>query len=526
MALPRRVLLPRAFRAICSPRTLTVAGLFILMTGHAAVLADHLWHLDRFRTYWGPKAPSILHYCYAVSLFGLIPITWFLSRLRRAGWAAFTEIHPWLPVRAWIYFVFLAIALTSVAHAVNLFQYSEFLTRSFFETTLLACLDMWALLILFQPNVSTDRMARPWRFLDAALVNVVVTLLLMEGTVTLWARYSTSHLPIDATSIEANVALFRQEPYSRYFNFNLNSGGYHDDEFFTATEEDFVVALLSDSFGISVVPYAYTFATVAELRLQDALAHQYKRVAMHNFGIPGINMPEYAFLLHTEVLQTNPDYVVLCVFVGNDIRGFKPKKRMHYVFQNWRIWIVLKGALALWREKAQGGNILKIGRASQEDAAVPQYIHDPEKEPPTFSEGNFLNIESKLLEIANPLNPRTGRKYREFFDALAQFQSWLGNKLIVVVIPDEFQVNDELYTQILATKSSPIDYQRTYAQERIRAFCEKRGIPMLDLLPALRDANKEERVYHLRNTHWNARGNWIAGEAIAEFLLDHLSSSM
>ena len=244
-------------------------------------------------------------------------------------------------------------------------------------------------------------------------------------------------------------------------------------------------------------------------------------VAVHNFSISGSNLPEYAFLLHTEVLQTNPDYVVLCVFVGNDILGFKPKKRRHYVFQNWQIWIVSKGAFALWQEKARGGNIFNIGRPSRADEAVPQHIHDPEKEHQIFSAQNFLNIESKQLEIANPVNPRTGRKYREFSDALAQFQSWLGNKLIVVVIPDEFQVNDDLYAQILATKATPIDYQRTYAQERIRAFCDARGIPMLDLLPALREANKEEHVYHLRDTHWNARGNRVAGHAIAELLLKH-----
>ena len=52
---------------------------------------------------------------------------------------------------------------------------------------------------------------------------------------------------------------------------------------------------------------------------------------------------------------------------------------------------------------------------------------------------------------------------------------------------------------------------RDLPQRRIAAFLEQEGIPHLDLLPILRAAEPMEdgqlRLYHLRDTHFNARGN-------------------
>jgi hypothetical protein len=39
--------------------------------------------------------------------------------------------------------------------------------------------------------------------------------------------------------------------------------------------------------------------------------------------------------------------------------------------------------------------------------------------------------------------------------------------------------------------------------------------------PPLEDGNRH--LYHLRDTHWNARGNRLAGEALAEFLAPRLT---
>ena len=65
---------------------------------------------------------------------------------------------------------------------------------------------------------------------------------------------------------------------------------------------------------------------------------------------------------------------------------------------------------------------------------------------------------------------------------------------------------------------APLDYDRDHPQKAIARVCTARGIRFLDLLPALRRGDAEGRTYHLRDTHWNARGNRIAGESIGSWV--------
>ena len=58
------------------------------------------------------------------------------------------------------------------------------------------------------------------------------------------------------------------------------------------------------------------------------------------------------------------------------------------------------------------------------------------------------------------------------------------------------------------------------------AWLNAQGIPFLDLLPAARAvpamADGQRHLYHLRDTHFNVRGNQMAGEQLAKFLKDRL----
>jgi hypothetical protein len=50
-------------------------------------------------------------------------------------------------------------------------------------------------------------------------------------------------------------------------------------------------------------------------------------------------------------------------------------------------------------------------------------------------------------------------------------------------------------------------------------------VRVLDLLPALRAAERESRTYHLRDTHWNAHGNRVAGRELARALLAYAEAT-
>ncbi len=505
-------------RPLFHSRTLTAVCLALVPVGCALGLLSGWFHVEKYRTE-AVHGMSVLSFRYAASLFGLLPLGAFLVRLHQATGSVLAGIQSWLPLRAFVYFVFLALFATTIADVSGLFEQSRWLVARFFENALLACLGLWALLVLTRPALFLRQPTGVLRLLDIALANGVIILLLMEGSVSLWARYSSSRLSVDIFSTESILEKLRKEPHFRYFNFTFNSRGYHDTEFFRATEDDFVVALLADSFGVGIVPYDYNFATIAERRLRGTLGDRYGRVAVHNFGVPGIGMAEYAYLLDQEVLDTNPARLVLCVFVGNDIDGLGHGSRMRQSFLDWWVWDVTKRTLFFWLAKRERGAVGEIGAPVRPGGALPAYIHDPSKEPPSDSESIFLFVESRRFEVLNVRNRSVQKRYRAFFEALDMFQSRLGDRLLVVLIPDVFQVDDDLYRRILETKERPESYERDLPQQRIRAYAKEKGILVLDLLAALREAQADGRTYHLRNTHWNARGNRVAGQQIADFLM-------
>jgi hypothetical protein len=148
------------------------------------------------------------------------------------------------------------------------------------------------------------------------------------------------------------------------------------------------------------------------------------------------------------------------------------------------------------------------------------WLDQPLLEPGQFSADEFHRIEaSRALRIRE--GDRHGA-YTQLFRALAAMASAAGDiPFAVMLIPDQFQVDDDLW----ATVTSQLGVEgldREQPQARIRDWLRDNGVPVLDLLPIFRaspplpDSNRH--LYHLRDTHWNARGNQVAGEALARFL--------
>jgi hypothetical protein len=359
-----------------------------------------------------------------------------------------------------------------------------------------------------------SRSHRGWNFLDVALTNLIIVILGLECFLSLYIRVNPSPLFYESKYTVSRIDAHRMLPGQLYFNFRCNSQGYYDREFFRAGESDLVVAVITDSFGVGRVPYSYNFITLAESRIRDRFGEEFDRVAIHNFGIPCMEVAEYAHLLETEVLQTNPNLVVLCVFVGNDIVGLREAKTSKRCLQKWWIYRVPKRFTMLSREKS----FAEITQNETMREEVPPYIFDASVEPPTFTEEAFLSLESDRLAVCDPVNPESVQNYREFFQALDYFRHRLEQRLAIAVIPDEFQVNDSLYEALLAIAGENSSHHRELPQNRIKTYCERYDIPCLDFLPVIRFFELDDRTYHRRDTHWNARGNRAAGDSLGEFI--------
>jgi hypothetical protein len=383
-----------------------------------------------------------------------------------------------------------------------------------------------AALLLARPRRLAAPAGRRSRAADTLAFNALVVAVALEAALAVLPLVSDSPLlqfdPVfgsaDARHADDMLRRFRLRPHVQYFDGAANSRGYVDDEFFVAEPGDFVVAVIADSFGVGVVAPSRNFVAELERTLQAALSGRYRRVAAHNFGVSAAGFPEYRRLLETEALPTRPSVVALCVFVGNDLfRPLRPPGPASFaVLRSWRTYQIGVRLGRLARERV----LSALARAPRPDGRLPASggLVDDEALP-TRPRSLFLDIERQRLEVCNTAGRRTELEHRAARQSLAEFRGLAGDRLLVVLIPDEFQVDGALWDELMTLTDNPGNYDRTYPQRRLLGACRELGIAAVDLLPALVEAQQRDRTYRLNDTHWSRLGNAVAGQAIAAAIL-------
>jgi hypothetical protein len=383
--------------------------------------------------------------------------------------------------------------------------------------TLLALLAAWAL------GGRGRQRRRPWlRALDLLAMNALLALGVGEAALRVVQRVAPSRLLWDDSSVARAVIDRRRCEPGLWFRYRCNSRGYPDEEFFDPGPDDYSVALLADSFGVGSVPWSHLFATLAERELRERLGGRFTRVAIDNHAVIGIDLLGYRYLFEHEIRDRAYRQVVVGFFVGNDMERPSDEGRWRRLvrIQGWlpvevtrRLWLTSRG---VERERPA------VESALDEE---PAFLADPRREPPYFTQDAFVQVEASRALVSVAGLAYTEAQYRK---ALLELDAWheeLGSRLLLVLIPDEFQVNDALWRRVVEASSQSYAlprsaFQRDLPQKRIRHWAEQRGVRVLDLLPALREAEREARTYHLRDTHWNAHGNRVAGRELARALAE------
>jgi lysophospholipase L1-like esterase len=140
-----------------------------------------------------------------------------------------------------------------------------------------------------------------------------------------------------------------------------------------------------------------------------------------------------------------------------------------------------------------------------------------------MSRARFLEIERDRLQTCRVQPARhVEGGYRRTEDLLRRMHDALsarGIRLVVLVVPDEFQVDDALYADAVRLSGRPpADYDRDLPSRRLTRVLEAVSVPVVDVTEALRVRARQERVYRIENTHWNAAGHRLAAEVLAERL--------
>jgi hypothetical protein len=333
------------------------------------------------------------------------------------------------------------------------------------------------------------------------IVVAIITIMLLEVSLRIFQQFYP--LPIFYTN---SYNRFRLPPHASIHGFPLNARGFKDVEFNIEKDQGtFRILGLGDSFAFGIVPYPDNYLTV----LEDALNRSGRKVELINMGIPGMNPREYLAILIHEGLELKPDMVLVSFFIGNDFTEARKVTRL------FRYSYAANAVKFLYDVNTKFVNFDHKVDGAYDDDAGGFYTHDA-----------YIEHERALSHVFL-------KSSKTFPDLLANTVGHLGNikricdrggiRLVIVLIPDEVQVDGTLQRQVVEASglgSEAFDFDLPNAL--LKAQLAKLHIDHLDLLPSFREATTNTRLYRRNDTHWNIKGNELAAQIILKHLLAQL----
>jgi lysophospholipase L1-like esterase len=306
----------------------------------------------------------------------------------------------------------------------------------------------------------------------------------------------------------------------------------------------FRIVVLGDSF---MEAYQVPLEASLPYRLQERLAG--RGVEVLNLGVGGYGTAQALLILEEEGVRYRPDLVVLAFFVGNDVHNnsraieaaLHGEDETTTFARPYASATSLDGELAWtppdrarmepyaerWRRR-QDSRLDALRRAVQPAMVV------------NLLERATAGLWSRLTN-RDPYDPQIlfGWPFlREVPDAHAARlweEAWLvtrrllveidrvaraaGARFAVLIVPADYQVDPRALAGVQAAHPE-LAFEPLRINRELAAFCAGAGIPLLDPTPAIEREQAEGRpmYYSLEDRHWNAAGQALATELLAEFL--------
>lgn len=347
----------------------------------------------------------------------------------------------------------------------------------------------------------------PVRVADVVCFNLVVALLVIELGLRAWIAFGSPPAWLESTP---DTVRYRLAPSRTYFGATPNSGGFYDEEWAPRAAPGVRrVAVLGDSYTVGMVPLADNYVTVADQALGPS-------IELLNLGIVHTAVPEYVQVLRSEALRLAPELVVLSFYIGNDIH------------EDWATGPFSEaGSKALHALRV----LALVSRSSEPyeqvfamETMIREEPDGTRTELPLMTEEKHVEREWKHLDalFRDPPNHRTRSAWRDTERAIRLFVEICRKErlpVVATIAPDEIQVVPALFERVLREHAAmPGEFDLEYPNRRLAALFAELGVPVLDFLPALREAEARAPTYHLRAVHWNRHGNAAAAAALAEWL--------
>lgn len=313
--------------------------------------------------------------------------------------------------------------------------------------------------------------------------------------------------------------------------FVLNSRGLRTHEYEDERGGGLRIVAIGDSFTWGVVPHRYSWPVRLQTMLRKTLNRQ--DVEVISLGVPGAGPMFYLRMWELAGRRLQPDLVVLGFFIGNDLTdniGIRPEEARY----GWLVEhsLAVRSIRNLARVLTSGmqndeeeilrtkGRRATPGRLGYELPGVAESF-DPSQR--AMKEKTFMRIEwnrmAVCLESNRPMVRRLVRRVRPILEELDRSVKGAGAELVVFLIPDEFQVNDELSARLLEMNdTATTEFSRNFPQKKLVTSCLEAGIYHIDPLQRFRSRNKTQNLYLPRNTHWNEAGNRLAAQMMVDYL--------
>jgi len=257
-------------------------------------------------------------------------------------------------------------------------------------------------------------------------------------------------------------------------------------------------------------------------------------VEVISLGIPAIGPRFYLKMWEVEGRRLQPDLVILGFFVGNDLKdnaGFRPDEGgPGWLLEHSLAVRSIRNLARLLTSGIQhGGENGRAAEGSRGSSGRPGYelpgvaaSFDPAEG--AMNEETFMRIEwnrmAVCLEGNRPIVRRLLKTLRPILEELDRSVKEAGAELVIFLIPDEFQVDDELSVRLLALNDTDrSEFSRNMPQTMLVASFEKAGIHHIDPLRSFRSRSKAQDLYLPRNTHWNPAGHRLAAQMMVDYLI-------
>jgi hypothetical protein len=321
------------------------------------------------------------------------------------------------------------------------------------------------------------------------------------------------------------------DPYGEFdCEFRINSVGLRDDEIPPVKPPGTKrILMLGDSMTVGWgVEESECFAGRLDGLLNDGATGARYDVINCGWASWYTTDGAYVFLRH-RVDELDPDLVVLDFFL-NDPAELRPS--------DWRPrGAHLPDSIAASREVGPGGGVAAAGKAVRDYLAQRSYVANLLRRiwqssirRPRLGEDVFTLEAARRAEypacavllFAETYPPDFEERFALTERLLVGMRDLLqarGSRLAVAIMPADFQIVEEKRERygILPVIFHDRPYVEGKAQRRVAAICERNGIPVVDVLPPLRE-RCEDDCFYTYDPHPTPQGHKIIADAMAEHL--------